>query len=150
MIFTTFSYAFSPVLHKSLHAMLIKICASQGDPVTTAETHHPLPPCAHKHCMGFVNFQQVLMNVRGVIFFHLKEFSDSFVSSALPCQTPFDQTPTLLPSVTATTHNGILVGRFNLYCHPTNICLLRYGPTKQNRRCCFWSSPCKTYSIVII
>jgi len=31
-IVTTISYAFSPVMNKSLHAMLVKICASGGGP----------------------------------------------------------------------------------------------------------------------
>jgi len=31
--------------------------------VTTAETHHPPPHCAHIHCFVTINVQQVLMNV---------------------------------------------------------------------------------------
>ena len=30
--------------------------------VTTAETHHPLPHCAHIYCLVSLNIQQVLMN----------------------------------------------------------------------------------------
>ena len=41
----------------------------------------------------------------------------------------------------ATTRNGMLAGRFNLYCHPTNICLCHRGPKESNRRHYFRSSP---------
>ena len=41
----------------------------------------------------------------------------------------------------ATKYNGILVGRFNLYCHTTNIYLWCYGPKYWNRRHYFQISP---------
>ena len=41
----------------------------------------------------------------------------------------------------ATICNGIFVGRFNLYCPTTNICLWHHGLTLRNRRHCFGSSP---------
>ena len=37
----------------------------------------------------------------------------------------------------------ILVGKINLYCHPTNICLWHCEPTEYSGRHYFWSSPCK-------
>jgi len=33
-IVTTISYLFSPAMNKSLHAMLVKICTSRGDPLS--------------------------------------------------------------------------------------------------------------------
>ena len=43
--------------------------------VTTAETHHPLPHCAHIQRLVSINVQQVLMNVNGCHFFCTEEFS---------------------------------------------------------------------------
>jgi hypothetical protein len=37
--------------------------------VATAETHHPLPHCAHIHCLVSANVQQASMNVKGGNFF---------------------------------------------------------------------------------
>jgi len=37
--------------------------------VTTATTHHPLPHCAHIHCLVSIDILQVLMNVSGCLFF---------------------------------------------------------------------------------
>ena len=44
--------------------------------VTTVEMHYPLPNWSHIHCLLFVNLQQMLMNVKGWIFF-CTEFSES-------------------------------------------------------------------------
>lgn len=43
--------------------------------VTTVETHHPLPHCAHIHCLVSINIQQASMNTNGCQFFHMIEFS---------------------------------------------------------------------------
>ena len=48
---------------------------------------------------------------------------------------------------TASKCSGLLVGRFNLYCHTTTICLFCCGATSWNRRHYFQSSPHKMYSI---
>jgi len=44
--------------------------------VTTAETNHPPPHCAHVHCLFFINVEQALMDVSGCNFFHLEEYND--------------------------------------------------------------------------
>ena len=92
--------------------------------VTTAETHYP-PPCAHSYCLVSISVQQALMNVSGAIFFPL--WRNSVTHLGFVCTSMSDTALSECPSAaichTATTCNGILVGRFNLYCHPTNICL---------------------------
>ena len=45
--------------------------------VTTAEMHHPLPYCAHIHCLVSINIQQASMNISGYHFFHMEEFNDT-------------------------------------------------------------------------
>jgi hypothetical protein len=68
--------------------------------ITTAETHHRLPYCAHIHCLVSVNIQQALMNV--IIefsFFHMEEFNDTSASYALTYQTALCLTAPLLLSV---------------------------------------------------
>jgi len=44
-------------------------------PRSSAETHHPLPHCAHIHCLACVNAQHEFMNVSGCHFFCVEEFS---------------------------------------------------------------------------
>jgi len=51
-----------------------------------------------------------------------------------------------LPHHTAPICNGILAGRFNHHCHPTNIHLWHCGLTSQNWRHYFWSHH-KIYTI---
>ena len=69
--------------------------------VTTAETHHPPPYCAHIHCLIPINVQQALMNVSGCHFFPQGGIQwHIFASCAFPCQASFCQTAPLLPSVT--------------------------------------------------
>ena len=58
--------------HKNLHQQRWHTVA-----VTTTETHHPPPDCAHIHCLVSINIQQASMNVSGCIFFCMKEFSDT-------------------------------------------------------------------------
>ena len=75
---TAISYAFLSAMNKSLHAPLIKISTSRGDPLSsgvTAETHHPPPHCAHIHCLVSTNVQQMSMNVNGCNFFCTEEFN---------------------------------------------------------------------------
>jgi len=45
--------------------------------LTTAETHHPPPLCAHIHCLVSINVQEVAMNVSGCHFFYMEEFSST-------------------------------------------------------------------------
>ena len=55
------------------------------------------------------------------------------------CSSMSDNVLSDCPSVaicyTATWFNGILVGRYDPYCHPTNICCSCWEPTEYNRRC---------------
>ena len=39
-----------------------------------AETQHPLPRCAHIHCLVSINVEQASVNVSGCHFFHMEEF----------------------------------------------------------------------------
>jgi len=106
-IVTTISYAFSPVMNKSLHAVLVKVF-SRRDPLfhscynsITAETHHPPPRCVHIHCLVSIHVQQALLNVNRCSFFFQGGIQwHAFISSTLPWQPPFCQTAPLLPSVT--------------------------------------------------
>lgn len=124
LFFSTISCALLPVMNKSLHAMLIKTCTSRGDrcqchhcrnaPSTASVRSHPLFSLQKQ---SSVECQQVPFLSLGGIQFH------TFAPYALPWQTPLSQTAPLLPTChTATTFNGILVGRFNLCCHNI-ICL---------------------------
>ena len=79
-IVTTISYAFLLTMSKSLHAMLMKICTSRGDPPfhscydsDVAEMHHPPHYCAHIHWLVSTNIQQMLTNTSG---WNYDEFSD--------------------------------------------------------------------------
>ena len=45
--------------------------------VATPEMHHPLPHCAHTHCLVSISAQQVSVNVNGGNFFCMEDFSDT-------------------------------------------------------------------------
>ena len=70
-------YIVSPLMNKSLHAVLVKICINGDDPLLLLPllSAPPIPHCAHIHCLVFVNVQQALMNVIGCKFLHMEEFS---------------------------------------------------------------------------
>ena len=76
-IATTTSCAFSPAMDKNLHAVLI--CTSGGDPLSTAETHHPPPHCAHMHRPVSRNVQKASADVIGYPFFHMEELKDTLL-----------------------------------------------------------------------
>ena len=118
---TTISFAFSPALNKSMHAVLVKICASRGDPplLLVLLKPPPAPHCAHIHCLISINVQQVSMGATfstwRISVTHLcsicASISDAILSdcsSAAICHT-------------ATKFNGMLAGWFSPYCRPTNI-----------------------------
>ena len=68
--------------------------------VATAEMQHTPPHCANIQCLASVNVQHASMNVTGCNFFqHGGSQLHTFASYALPCQTSFCQTATLLSSV---------------------------------------------------
>ena len=89
--------------------------------VTTAEMHHPSPHYTHIHCFKQASIGVIFSTWRNSViylcFVHTS-MSDIILSdclSAANCHV-------------ATTCNGILVGRFNLYCHITNIHFWYCGP----------------------
>ena len=95
--------------------------------VTTAEMHHPLPHCADIHCLVSIKIQKVSMTI---LFFCMEKFN----STPLPhMHSMSDAILSDCPSAAichmARKCNGILAGRFNPYCHTTNIHLWYHGPT---------------------
>ena len=120
-IVTTISSAFLPVMNKSLHAALITICTSAGDPLLLL----PLLKCTTCPSLGshpLASLHQVQQASMGAIFSicgnsmtHLCFIHISMSDTIVP------DCPSAAIGYTATTCNGILVGRFDLYCHTTNI-----------------------------
>ena len=94
--------------------------------VATAETPHPPPHCANIHCLVSVNVQQASMNVTGCNFSTWR----NSITHLCFIRTSMSDCPSAVICRTATKFNGILVGRFNLYCHINNIHLWHRGPTK--------------------
>lgn len=76
-IVPTVSYSFSPAMNKNLDAMLIQIAPAPWPAVAIAETHHPLPPCTHSHCLVSANIQQASMDVNRYLPPPIAEFSDT-------------------------------------------------------------------------
>ena len=119
-IFTTIICAFSRAC---------VLCLQKSAPVeiptaaaTTAETHHPLFGL-QKHSAKVNNCQCMQFFLHGGIQFH------TFTSHTLPCQTPLCHTaPPSAAICLMAKCNGMLVGRFNLYCHFTTIHLLHCWP----------------------
>ena len=72
--------AFSPAMNKSLLISASRICLIFHIAVTTAETHHSPPHCAHIHCFISINVQQAPMNVNGRHFFIRTSMSDAILS----------------------------------------------------------------------
>ena len=79
--------------------------------------HHPPPHCPNIHCLVSINIQQVPM---GAIFSTWRNsvpphcFIHTAMSDAI-----LSDCPSAAICHTATTCNGILVGRFSLCCHPS-------------------------------
>jgi len=139
-VVTTISYAFLPLMSKGLHASLVKIYTSRGDlllPVLRCTTH-----CAHIHCLVSVNTQQELMYISGCHFFSAWKNSGPFLCFIRTSMSDaiLSGCPSAAIFQTATTCDGILVGRFSFYCCTTNICLWRCGPTQRRKRHYFWNS----------
>ena len=97
--------------------------------IASAKMHHPLPHCAHIHCLVSVNTQQMSMTVNGchcsciVSSPHL-HFIHPFTSDAI-----LSDCPSAAICHTTTTCSGILVGKFILCCHTTNIHFWCHEPT---------------------
>ena len=87
----------------------------------------PTPHCAHTHCLVFINFQCWWWSMCAIFptwrnsVTHLC-FIQTSVSDAI-----LSDCPSAAISHMATTCNGILVGRFSLYCHTTNLCFWQCG-----------------------
>jgi len=82
--------------------------------------HH----CAHIHCLVSINVQQVLMNVNGCNFSAWRNLITHlcFIRTSMS-DTMLSECPSAAICHMATTRNRILLRRFSLYCHTTNICL---------------------------
>ena len=52
-----------------------KLSRCRWPTVTTAETHHPSPHCAHIHCSDSITVQQVSVNISECHFFLMGEFN---------------------------------------------------------------------------
>ena len=86
--------------------------------VATAEMHYPLPNWAHMCCLVFVNIKLVQTNINGCIF-----FSDTLW---LHITCPIARLPLhwYFCNTAKKKKYELLVGRFNVYCHTTNITLI--------------------------
>jgi hypothetical protein len=92
--------------------------------VTTAETHHPLPYCAHILCLVSINIQQVSLNVNGCNFFCMEEFNDTPpLRKHFHVRRHFSRLLLFCYLSHGNKTYKLLAGRFNLYCHTTSICL---------------------------
>ena len=136
-IVTTISYAFKSVINKRLHASLVEIYTSGDNPLfhsfcdshcqgnlATDETHKPQSHWADIYCL-VSNIEQVSMDVNECNF-----FSVSWNSTTHLCFIFTSMSDTILSNClssaichTVTKFNRILVEKFSLYCHVTNICL---------------------------
>ena len=97
---TVISYAFLPVMKKSMHAALVKICSSRGDlfsPLLKCSTHHStvlISTVWSPHSASIDEYQWVPFFPHEIIQLHI------LGSHTPPCQMPFCQIASLLPSVT--------------------------------------------------
>ena len=118
-IFTTISYMLLQTMIKSLHAALIKICTSIGDPL-------PLSPLLKCTTCCLTVLASTLTNISGCHFFCMEEFSGTHL-----LHTHFHikhhlvrlLTLLLLVSHMAAKFKKTFVGSLSLYCHTTITCL---------------------------
>jgi len=96
-----------------------KISCDKHNPFyNTAEMHHLPTHYVNIYCSISIKVQ--LVNVNGChVFLHGWIQWPPLALYAIPCQMPCCDRC----SLTATTRNRILVGRFSLYCHTTSTCL---------------------------
>ena len=119
--------AFLPVMNKSLHVTLVTV--------------HTSGHYAHIHCLVSLNVQPASMNVSGCNFFCMEEFSDTpLLHQHFHVRHHFIRLPLCCHLSNGNNVYGILVGRFSLYCHITNICLWGHRPAYFHRRRYFQSS----------
>lgn len=109
----TISRAFSTAMNSSLHAALIKVCTSGGDPLLHScyegvAAGKMLPMWLNFHCAGIrclvsISIQQASMNGNGSIFCpHGGIQVQSFASGGLPRQTATCHTATRCDKTTST------------------------------------------------
>ena len=93
--------------------------------VTTAETHHPLSHCAQIHWLVSIKIQQTSIDVSEYNFFSALRNSITHLCSICTSMsdTIVSDCPSAIRCHMATKCNRILAGKFNLYCHITNISL---------------------------
>jgi len=111
------------------------------------ETHHT--PTASLCSQPLIVLCKYLASMNGchwAQFFSVFSCMENSMTPLCFIRTPMsDTTQSDCPSAgicyTATKCKGILLERFNLYCHTTIICLYHHGPSSWNRRHCFQSSP---------
>ena len=115
---------FLPAMNKSLHAVLVKICTSRGDPLSLlsllrCSTHHltlltstlwSLQTFSKHHYMVMSAIFCIWKNSLSHLCFILISMSNANLSDC----------PSGAICCTATKCNRILMGRFHLYCHTTN------------------------------
>jgi len=90
--------------------------------VTAAETHHPWPHCAH---IPFALYKRSasISECQWVPFFHVEEFiSTPFLHTHFHVRCHVVRLPLAAFCHTAAKWNEMLAGRFNIYCHTSNIC----------------------------
>ena len=92
---TTVSCAFSRVINKSLHAMLVKICTSSGDSLVRNCYDGVIArkmlltqfnfQCSNIHCLVPIVIQKELLNDNGYNFFHMEEFNSTLLQHVHFC-----------------------------------------------------------------
>jgi len=102
----------------SFTSLLLK----RNAPPTASLCSHPLFGL-HKHSASVDECQWVPLFVQRNSMTHL------WTKCTLTSDRILSNCPSAAICHTATKCNGIPVGRFNLYCHTTNICLWCHGPT---------------------
>ena len=137
---STISYVFLPVMNKSLHATLINTWTSRDEllfllPVMKHTTYPTLFSNSVCSPSVFSKCQWISVSVCA-IFSAWRNSLTSLVHSHF-----MSDCPSAAICRMATKYNGILVRRFNLYYHTTNI-LWQCRQHKKNRKHYFWSNHC--------
>jgi len=112
-LITTISFAFSPAINKRLHAVLVKICTSGGDPLLLL----PLLKCTTYHVTvltSTVCSQQIFSKCHwiliGAIF---SAWRNSVTHLCFICTSMSDRSQRKISKC-----NGIMLESFKLYCIP--------------------------------
>ena len=135
-------------MNRSLHAALVKICMAIGNAAC-------LPYCCH-HCwntpsiaslcsyplFGLHKCSPNIEECQWVQFFPCRGIQfHNFASYTISCHLHCITTLLCCHLWHSNKCNGILTGRFHLYCHTTDNYLWCHGPTWSNKMHCFWCSP---------